>query len=184
MELKQGDTLTVKIYSIRIPSSFENVSRTQTLKAVPIPCWLYSLPRPGQAQIPFATVMECQALKVNRAISMIVWVNSVKNMNVAGAMKRHLTPEAGFCYQSKQTTVPPPLSSRMTVRGVSDLTSLNVLEEPSKRFIGFGRPRNYDFWNLKARVCRLLLFATKTPSTYLLAQPTSSGIWKFCVAVT
>lgn len=47
------------------------------------------------------TVMECPALKVNRAISMIVW-------HVAGAMKRHLTPEAGFCYQGKQTTVPHP----------------------------------------------------------------------------
>lgn len=68
------------------------------------------------------TIMECPALKVNRAISMIVWVNSCKNIHVAGAMKSHATPEAGFCYQSKETTVPPPLSSRMRVRGVSDFT--------------------------------------------------------------
>lgn len=64
--------------------------------------------------------MECPALKANRAISMIVWVNSVKNIHVAGAMKSHPTPEVGFCYQSKETTVPPPLPSRMRVRGVSD----------------------------------------------------------------
>lgn len=67
-------------------------------------------------------IMECPALKVNRAISMIVSVNIVKNIHVASAMKRHSTSEASFCYQSKETTVPPPPSSRMAVHRVSDFT--------------------------------------------------------------
>lgn len=137
-----------------------------------------AMPDPGNV----CPIMEFPALKVNRAISMIVSVNIVKNIHVASAMKRHSTSEASFCYQSKETTVPPPLPPAWPC--IVSRISLSVLEEPSKRFIGFGRPRNYDVWNLKALVCRLFLFATKTPGTYLLAQPTTSGIWKFCVAVT
>lgn len=110
------------------------------------------------------TIMECSALKVNRAIRMIVWVNSVKNMLVAGAIKSHLTTKANSCYQSKEATVPPPLSSRRTVRGrlrfhyVCQMSLRN-----GSSALHFCR---YDVSNLKFCVWRLSLFGT-----YLLAQP-------------
>lgn len=95
-------------------------------------------------------IIECPPFKANRTISKIGWVNSVKNFHVAGAMKIQPTAEVGFCYQSKETTVPPsfPPACACVVAQIS----LSVLEELSKRFIGCGRSRNYDVQNLKAFV--------------------------------
>lgn len=117
------------------------------------------------------TIMECPALKANRAISMIVWVNSLKNIHVAGAMKSHPTPEVGFCYQSKETTVPPSLPSRMRVRGVSDFreafetvhrlwpsSELRCLE-PKSFYLAALVIRGQDSWHL------------------LVGPATPSGIW-------
>lgn len=121
------------------------------------------------------TIMECPALKANWIISMIVWVNSVKNIHVAGAMKSHPTPEVGFCYQSKEKTVPPPLSFRMRVHGVSDFTiCVRGAFETVHRFWSSAELRCLE----PKSFCLVALVIRNQDSWHLLVGPaTPSGIW-------